>query len=488
MVKHRRRFMAFCNFSGEFIKNSTIQIDSDFFTQFLPYVSDTSLKVYMFGLYCCNNSGSKDNSLQKFSAILNLSEEDIISCFYEWEELGLVTIVSKNPFEVRYLPITNGSVRLKKYNTKKYTAFNTKMLELLSRDITPLEFNEYYTTIESLHIEPDALIMITKYCVDLKGSDVGYPYILNVAKKWIYDGIRTCEDVEQRLLEQEKNTSGLNDVLKVMGIKRNPSADEYQSYLTWLNKMDLSNEIIMYVASKVGKKGGFAKLDTTLQKCYNKKLFSVKEINDYFDMEAEYYDTAKSVCKNLGLYYANLEPVVENFVSLWMSKGFDKDTIIKLSNYCFKMCINSLDGMNNKINQLADKNLLNINDIDNSISELIKKDNDIKKILVRLGIERNVIASDRQLFKIWKTDWLMPDDVIDYAISLSADKYMPMQYLHKVLTSYHNSGITTVEAASKVKTFEQNTTNTKPSKKAEARDYSQKELNSLFDNITEVEL
>ena len=126
--------MAFCNFSGEFIKNSTIQIDSDFFTQFLPYVS----------------------------AILNLSEEDIISCFYEWEELGLVTIVSKNPFEVRYLPITNGSVRLKKYNTKKYTAFNTKMLELLSRDITPLEFNEYYTTIESLHIEPDALIMITK--------------------------------------------------------------------------------------------------------------------------------------------------------------------------------------------------------------------------------------------------------------------------------------------------------------------------------------
>ena len=83
---------------------------------------------------------------------------------------------------------------------------------------------------------------------------------------------------------------------------------------------------------------------------------------------------------------------------------------------------------------------------------------------------------------------MMPDDVIDYAISVSADKYMPMQYLHKVLTSYHNSGITTVEAASKVKTFEQNTTSTKPSKKAEARDYSQKELNSLFDNITEVEL
>ena len=97
-----------------------IQIDSNFFTQFLPYVSDASLKVYMFGLYCCNNSNSKDNSLAKFSAILNLSEEDIISCFYEWEELGLVTIVQKNPFEVRYLPISNGSIKLKKFNTQKF--------------------------------------------------------------------------------------------------------------------------------------------------------------------------------------------------------------------------------------------------------------------------------------------------------------------------------------------------------------------------------
>ena len=480
--------MAFCNFSGEFIKNSTIQIDSDFFTQFLPYVSDASVKVYLFGLYCCYNSNSKDNSLQKFSTILNLSEDDVISCFYEWEELGLITVVQKNPFEVRYLPISNGSIRLKKFNTKKYTAFNTKMLELLSRDITPLEFNEYYTTIESLHIEPDALIMITKYCVDLKGSDVGYPYILNVAKKWIYDGIRTCEDVEQRLLEQEKNTSGLSDVLKAMGSKRNPSADEYQSYLTWRNKMDFSQELITYVAKKVGKKGGFSKLESTIEKCYNKKLFSIKEINDYFAMEDDFYDTAKQVCKNLGVYYSNLEPVVENYITKWTAMGFDKDTILKLSNYCFKICIYSLDGMNTKIVGLADKNLFSIGDIDNSIAELIKKDSDIKQILQKLGIERNVIASDRQLFKIWKTDWHLSNDVIDYAISLSADKYMPMQYLHRLLSQYHSQNITTVDEAKKVKTFEPSNNKSASSKKPQARDYSQKELNSLFDNITEVEL
>jgi len=479
--------MAFCNFSGEFVKHSTIQIDSDFFTQFLPYVSDASLKVYMFGLYCCNNSSSKDNSLSRFSTILNLSEDDVISCFYEWEELGLITIVQKNPFEVRYLPISNGSIRLKKHNTKKYTAFNTGMLELLSRDITPLEFDEYYSTIESLHIEPDALLMIAKYCVGVKGSDVGYPYILNVAKKWIYDGIRTCEDVELRLKEQEKNTSGLNDILKVMGIKRNPSADEYQSYLTWINKLDLSQELITYVASKVGKKGGFSKLENMIEKCYAKKLFSIKEISDYMAMEDDYFDTAKKVCKNLGLYYSNLEPVVENYITKWTAMGFDKDTILKLSNYCFKICIYTLDGMNTKIAGLADKNLFSIGDIDNSIAELIKKDSEIKNILTKLGIERNVIASDRQLFKIWTIDWQMPSDVIEYAATIASDKYMPMQYLHRILSQYHSQNVKTVDDAKKIKSFEPSKQKAS-TKKVEARDYSQKELNSLFDNITEVEL
>ena len=479
--------MAFCNFSGEFVKHSTIQIDSDFFTQFLPYVSDASLKVYMFGLYCCNNSNSKDNSLSRFSTILNLSEDDVISCFYEWEELGLVTIVQKNPFEVRYLPISNGSITHNKHNTKKYTAFNTGMLELLSRDITPLEFDEYYSTIESLHIEPDALLMIAKYCVDIKGSDVGYPYILNVAKKWIYDGIRTCEDVELRLKEQEKNTSGLNDILKVMGIKRNPSADEYQSYLTWVNKLDLSQELITFVASKVGKKGGFSKLENMLEKCYAKKLFSIKEISDYMAMEDDYFDTAKKVCKNLGVYYSNLEPVVENYITKWTAMGFDKDTILKLSNYCFKICIYTLDGMNTKIVGLADKNLFSIGDIDNSIAELIKKDSEIKNILTKLGVERNVIASDRQLFKIWTIDWQMPSDVIEYATTLASDKYMPMQYLHRILSQYHSQNVKTVDDAKKIKSFETTTPKTS-TKKVEARDYSQKELNSLFDNITEVEL
>lgn len=477
--------MAFCNFSGEFVKNSTIQIDSDFFTQFLPYVSDASLKVYMFGLYCCHNTASKDNTLSRFSTLLNLSEEDIISCFYEWEELGLVTITQKNPFEVRYLPISNGSIRLKKYNTKKYTAFNTKMIELFNRDITPLEFDEYYKTIESLHIEPDALIMIAKYCIDLRGDTVGYSYVLNVAKKWIYDGIRTCEDVETRLREQEKNTSGLSEVLKAMGLKRNPTTDEYQSYLTWINKMEISPDLIIYIATKV-KRGGFQKLEAMVEKCYANKLFSVKEINDYFKMEDDFYDTAKKVCKNLGVYYSNLEPVVENYISKWCNMGFDKDTILMLSNYCFKMCIYTLEGMHSKICGLADKNLFSIDDINTSINQLIEKDGEIKKILFSLGIERNVIASDRQLFKIWKTDWQFNDEIIAYACSLSADKYMPMQYLHRLLSTYHTQNIKSLDEAKKCKIAVES--KKEKSKRAEARDYSQKELNSLFDNITEVEL
>ena len=65
---------------------------------------------------------------------------------------------------------------------------------------------------------------------------------------------------------------------------------------------------------------------------------------------------------------------------------------------------------------------------------------------------------------------------------------MPMQYLHRILSQYHSGNVKTVDDAKKIKTNDFNSKPSTPSKKVESRDYSQKELNSLFDNITEVEL
>lgn len=482
--------MAFCNFSGDKISENSVLIDNVFFTEFLPIANESCVKVYLLGLYKCNTPLSQDNNLESFARILNMSEEDVISCFYFWQELNVVEIINQNPFEIRYLPLKRSSAKLKKFNPDKYKAFNLKIQELLNeRMISTKEFEEYYNTIESLHIQPEALIKVVEYCISLKGANVGYTYILSIAKNWAYEGITTLEQVEDRLSEQEKNTSKVVDVLKVLGLKRNPSADEYQMFLTWTKELDFPLDTITYLASRQGKNsGGMTKLNTTILKCYALKKFSTSELKEFFENEKTLYDIAKIVCKNLGLYYNNLENVVESFVSNWFSLGYDKDALSKISNYCFKLSIKTLQGMDSKINQLFKLGLLSSNDIDNYINNLLKGDSIILGLLQTLKIERQVTANDRQLYKTWKYDWNISDDIIDYSAEISSDKYMPLQYLNKILSQLHLNNISTLEKAKDfIGKMPSEKTFAKPKKFTE-RSYSKEQINSLFADISEVEI
>ena len=483
--------MAFCNFSGDKISENSIVIDNAFFTEFLPIASEDCVKVYLLGLYKCNTPLSQDNNLESFARILNMNEDDVMSCFYFWQELNVVQVIGEDPFEVRYLPIKKASSKLKKFDTNKYKEFNLKVQELLgSRMITPFEFSEYYSTMESLHIEADAFVRIVEYCVELKGDKVGHPYINHLAKSWAYEGITTLEQVENRLEEQLKNTSQVNDILKLLGIKRNPTTDEYQMFLNWTNDLEFPLDTITYLAGRQGRNsGGMTKLNTTILKCYSLKKFSTSELKDFFENEKLLYEIAKTVCKNLGLYYNNLENVVESFVSNWFNLGYDKDALVKISNYCFKLSIKTLQGMDAKINQLFKLGLLSSNDIDNYINELLKGDQQILIILQTLKIERQVNTNDRQLFKTWKFDWTLTDEIIEYAAGASADKYMPLQYLNKILSQLHLNNINDVE---KAKQFINNMPSDKPAqkvnKKFNERNYTKGELDSLFVDISEVEI
>jgi hypothetical protein len=63
---------------------------------------------------------------------------------------------------------------------------------------------------------------------------------------------------------------------------------------------------------------------------------------------------------------------------------------------------------------------------------------------------------------------------------------MPMQYLNKLLSEYHIQGINTVEEAKKKSVPVAQTVSS--SKEAKKRQYTKKELDSLFDDIYEIEI
>jgi len=348
---------------------------------------------------------------------------------------------------------------------------------------------------ESLHIEPVAMIMIASYCTQLKDKKVGYPYVLKVAKSWAYDGITTAEKVEERLKLQEASDSDMTLVLRALGSKKAASVEDYESFINWTKGMGFELDVILHLAKyvKKAKGGSVAKLDTMLLKFYSLILFSVKEIDEYLQNEQHLYDVAKLSCRNIGAWYDNLDVVVETYINSWVGFGYDSETLNQITKHCFVLNVRTLEGVNQIIVKFFKLGLITMDSIVAHLQGIKAEEEKIQPILQKLGLVRRVTEKDRSFYNTWVYTWNTSPELLDYAIELSADKVNPLQFLNKLLSIYFTKNIKTVEDAKAQKIeFESNSYTQKNTAKVNPRaaakhEYTKEELSSLITSIDEVE-
>lgn len=480
--------VAFCKYSIDMLANNSTAIDNIFINNYLPYADALFVKVYLYGLYKCQDSNARDNTLENFSNELNVSQEEIEKAFYYWQEQGLVQILNVIPFEVRYLPISDVLTNTKKYNGKKYETFNAQAQEILcGRMLTPNEYREYYDIIERFHMEKEALLMIINYCVNIKGNNVGYAYITTIAKDWANQKVTTAKQVEERLLEFETLRTGMEYLCKVLGIKRLPNVEERTMYQKW-TQQGFDDEVLTYVAKKMKSKNrsNFQSMDIFLEKYFSQKLFSVNDIELYEEEKTKATQMAKMLTKNLGLYYENLEPVVDNYIFNWINMGFGEKMLQEISNYCFKTNVRTLEGMNKILEKFKKLGILTEKSLQEYFNEVLSVDKKIKTILENIGLSRNVNQFDRDKFKIWTDIWKIPEDILDYACTLATGKDQPMQYLSSILSSLHDKNINTLEDAKN--SFNIIGTKENKSNFSTGRSYSKEEMSALIQSIEEIDI
>ena len=479
--------MAFCKFSSESIISSNTAVDNIFINDYLPFASANYVKVYLYGLYKCSNSSSYDNNLESFSKILKLTEDEILEAFRYWEGEGLVQIINVDPIEIRYLPVRNAINNIKKFNKNKYESFNTQIQAIIEgRMITPNEYAEYYTVIESYHMEPEALLMIAKFCVNFKGNNLGHAYITTIAKNWAREGITTCEKVEEKLLEQERNTGKLKDLLKALKLNREASIDERSAFIKWQKEYKFDFPTILACANMQKGKGGFSRLDSNLTKYFQLGLTSEKEIFDYEKTKENILELSKQIVKKLGLYYESYDAIIEMYINPWLKMGFGEEMLLSVADLCLKQNVRTLEGMNTKLSQFNKLGILTEKHLSSYVNQVVATDEFIAKILAEAGIERLVNSFDRSLYRTWSYTWAMDDEVILYAASLAKGAINPMQYASKILSAWHDAGVKTVEMAKAEKVAAATSQPSSAKNDYHQKDYSKAQLDALFDNLDEV--
>ena len=82
--------MSFCSYSTQLIVENKTQIENMFITSYMPYANGEFVKVYLYGLLCCNDSNQIHNPLDQFAKALNMTEAQIEEAFLYWQEQGIV--------------------------------------------------------------------------------------------------------------------------------------------------------------------------------------------------------------------------------------------------------------------------------------------------------------------------------------------------------------------------------------------------------------
>lgn len=487
--------MSLCSYSSDTHSGSFLVIENAFINDYLPQAPDSCVKVYLYGLHLCSSPSSSLNSIENLTHTLSMSAGEIKDAFLYWQGEGLVQLIensSTNELNIKFLPIHKKLGSSKKFKNK-YENFNSKIQGLISsRMIPPSEYNEYYTLLESFHFDEDALLAIASYCVQLKGNNVGYPYIIAVAKDFANNGCISTERVNERLNAHTEVNDEVVNILKVFKPSTKHSTVEDRTlYIKWINELGFAHGVIKEVAKDLKtKNGNMQKLDKTLTSYFNAKLTSIKDIKDYNETREKYIELAKEITRLLGLYYENLDIVIETYILDWLRKGYDEETLKTLATFCFKRSTKTLEGLNTFILKFYKLGLISLESINQHMQELSNIDNKIQLLLDEFNLLRNVTSYDRDAYNTWTNSWNMTDDIINLVATYAKDKSQPIQYMNKLLANLFDAKIYTFENAKGY--LENYGKTTKSSKKSidnyQQREYNQKDLDALFDNLDNVEI
>ncbi|GHV01403.1 hypothetical protein FACS1894211_11080 [Clostridia bacterium] len=350
--------MGFARFTNDAEASAYTTVSNVFIAEYLPYAPDMCVKVYLYGLHLCVRPDVAENDLDRIAAALAVEPADLINIYGYWQELGLVHILKQDPPTVCYLPVRGGMTALRRVKPEKYADFNLQLQDMTAgRMITQHEYNEYYNTMETLNIEPEAMLLTARYCLTLKGGALNYAYILTVARNWAAEGIRTAADVERRLGDYSLAGASLAEVLKALKSKKKPDFEDYRLYLKWTQKLDFKQEDILYCAKTLKGKGSLERLSERLDDFYSKRLTTAADMEKYISERDNLFDLAKKITKILGVYYEDLDYVIDTYVLDWTKKGFSESALTSLADFLFRRDFRRLSKMHKTVDELYGKGL-----------------------------------------------------------------------------------------------------------------------------------
>lgn len=433
--------MAFCSFSKDFDGNFYVSVDNSFITRYLPEADGFAVKVYLYGLYLCQNP-NLEFSIRSLAEVLKTNEEDIRRAFAFWQDYDLVQILASEPFAVQYLPVRSAVGRPKKVRYEHYADFNKELQRKLGRVgkfVSAGDYLKYMRFLEENPMQPQALLLIVEYCITKQGENVSPSYIFNKAKKMLRNGLATYEQVENELSNYNAHEGDLIAVFSALGsFQKIPDQNDYSMYRKWTETLGFSHTAVIATAKHI-KRGNMTALETLLEELYEKGKTETAEIENYLSERELLANLTFRVARKLGVKVVNPATYIDVYLEKWFTYGFDEDSLLDIALFCLKTDRASFDGMDAVVERLFAIGVVTRD----GVKAFLKEKNDELKLFSKIqdicgSIRKN--ATNVSLIKTWRS-WNFNDDMILEASKRSASSANPIPYMNKILSDWKRLGI-----------------------------------------------
>ena len=432
--------MAFCTFSKDLDNGYTI-VDNKFITKYLPEADGFAVKVYLYGLYLCENRET-DFSIASMAEVLKTTEEKIRQAFAFWEDYDLVEILAKDPFTVQYLPVRTAVGRPKKIRYEQYADFNKELqrkMQKVGKFVSSNDYVKYMHFLEENTLQPQALLLIAEYCINKQGESVSPSYIFNKAKKLIRIGCTTYEQVEKELSNYNAHEGELLAIFTAMSAyQRTPDENDYDLYKKWTETLGFTKDGVLTAARKL-KRGNMTTLDITLTELAEKDKTDAKEIERYLTERETLVNLVFRIGRKLGVKIQNPAPYVDEYVEIWYTYGFEENSLLDIALLCMRTERGDFNSMHDMVQKLFTDGIVT----KDAVKEFLKSKNADLKLFTKLrevcGAIRNN-ATNLSLVTTWR-EWGFGEEMILEAAKRSAASASPIPYMNKILSDWKQAGV-----------------------------------------------
>ena len=445
-------------------------VENLFFTEYLPSAEGDAVKVYLCGLF---HSQLHDDGygIKEMAKELSLDEIKIESALRYWERRRLVSRLKDNPPTYRFhhlgQRLLTGQDDWKGDNA--YIAFSEAVYALFGdrRKIRPGEVATAYEWVQELGLPQGVVLMLLSHCIATRGIGFTFKYAEKLATVLREEGIAAEEDAEKYFNHDKLTRDGTKAVLRRFGLRRSPTEDELDLYRKWVGEWDFSHDDIQNACQETVKASNpsFAYLNGILEGLRRRGTKGAP-VREQLEKETELMTLTRETLNALGV---RINPVaVQNaYIAL-------------LDQYPHGMILLAAEAVGRKGGKFEDLPIAlqawyarGIDDESKARAYLDKLSAQlplIKRIMDACGQEGSPGDKDRAFIDDWLA--VFAPDLILHAAAQARSARQKFFYIDRVLKTWKEKGIQTVEEAMKEQPV---SASQRPSREVGAHRYDQRQ-------------